>query len=68
MVVLIVPAVLMGFLFALISIPYVVCGKKTEGEVVSSAKTAEPEKKEPEEGRREEPDESHEADDESDSA
>jgi hypothetical protein len=65
MVVFIVSAVLLVFLFAAISIPYVVCGKKTEGEVVSSAKTAEPEKKEPEEGRKEEPVESHEEDEES---
>lgn len=53
-------------LFAAISVPYVVCGKKTEGEVVSSAKVAEVEKEEPEEKLEGAPDESDEKEDEAD--
>ncbi len=60
------PAVMLVILFAVISVPYVVCGKKAEGEVVSSAKVAEAEKEEPEEKPKEVPDESDEKEDETD--
>ncbi len=60
------PTVILVILLAVISVPYVVCGKKTEGEVVSSAKVVEAEKEEPEEKLEGASDESEEKEDETD--